>query len=162
LYVIGEVLTGLRYVHERVNDGRPLGLVHRDVSPHNVLCGFHGAVKLSDFGIAKALGASALTRSGVIRGKLGYASPEQLAGESGAGARAAGGCGARGRTRGPPGQRRPLNSGRAKPAGTNPSAHISSARRRRRSYRTPGRGIAPASIDRRARGKAFVVFARKA
>ena len=81
LYLGGEVLKGLRYVHERREKGRRLELVHRDVSPHNVLVGFSGEVKLSDFGIAKSLAHSTRTKTGNIRGKLSYASPEQLNGE---------------------------------------------------------------------------------
>jgi serine/threonine protein kinase len=81
LYLAGEVLKGLRYVHERREGGRSLGLVHRDVSPHNVLVGFSGEVKLSDFGIAKSLAHSSRTKTGTIRGKICYASPEQLNGE---------------------------------------------------------------------------------
>lgn len=84
LYITAEVLKGLRYVHERRDDGgRALELVHRDVSPHNVLIGMDGDVKLSDFGIAKARTRTGNinTQAGTVRGKLAYASPEQLRGD---------------------------------------------------------------------------------
>jgi serine/threonine protein kinase len=81
LYLAGEICKALRYVHEKREGGQPLGLVHRDVSPHNVLVGATGEVKLSDFGIAKAREHSARsTKPGSLRGKLAYAAPEQLNG----------------------------------------------------------------------------------
>jgi serine/threonine protein kinase len=81
LYVAGEVLKALRYVHGTRDASGAGGLVHRDVSPHNVLVGFTGDVKLSDFGIAKAREHSARnTKPGSLRGKIAYASPEQLSG----------------------------------------------------------------------------------
>ena len=76
----GEIARGLAAAHELIgHDGRLLDIVHRDVSPQNVLVGFDGQVRLADFGIARALGRSAkLTELGVIKGKIGYQAPEQL------------------------------------------------------------------------------------
>jgi serine/threonine protein kinase len=73
------VARGLHAAHEQVDhDGRPLAIVHRDLSPQNVLIGYAGTVSITDFGIAKALGRSAKTSTGVLKGKISYMSPEQL------------------------------------------------------------------------------------
>ncbi len=79
-HVIAEVAKGLHYAHERRDEGgAPLDIVHRDVSPQNVLVSFEGAVKIADFGIATA----SLFREepGVLKGKSGYMSPEQARAE---------------------------------------------------------------------------------
>ncbi|HEU4407426.1 MAG TPA: serine/threonine-protein kinase [Polyangiaceae bacterium] len=80
VYVLAKTLAALDYVHEfRDEDGAPLGVVHRDVSPHNVFVGYDGSVKLMDFGIAK-IAEGAQTQIGVVKGKVGYMAPEQLLG----------------------------------------------------------------------------------
>jgi eukaryotic-like serine/threonine-protein kinase len=80
-HIGAQVAAGLHYAHRaKSREGEPLGLVHRDVTPHNVLLSFDGAVKLTDFGIAKA--ANKLTQPGVLKGKFAYMSPEQARGES--------------------------------------------------------------------------------
>lgn len=82
LTIVSQVARGLHDLHEqRSPDGRALGLVHRDISPSNVLVSFDGEVKLTDFGIAKAMELTAHTRSGTFKGKLGHSSPEQARGE---------------------------------------------------------------------------------
>lgn len=82
LRVLAELLAGLHYVHElRDLDGAPLGLVHRDVSPHNVLVTYDGQIKLVDFGIARAH-AGDDTGVGTFKGKISYASPEQVRGRA--------------------------------------------------------------------------------
>ena len=79
LYVIAQVAAGLHYAHELHSfDGTPLGIVHRDVSPHNVFVTYDGLVKVVDFGIAKAADSAGVTRTGVFKGKVTYAAPEQL------------------------------------------------------------------------------------
>src|SRR5580704_12880784 len=81
VFVISEVLRGLGHAHDLPIGGAIRGIVHRDVSPHNVLLGWEGAVKVSDFGIAKAKAASEATASVFIKGKPAYMSPEQANGE---------------------------------------------------------------------------------
>jgi serine/threonine-protein kinase len=80
LYVVVQVCRALAYAHSQTRNGKPLGLVHRDISPQNVLISEQGEVKLTDFGIAKALGKRERTQTGVIKGKLDFMSPEQAAG----------------------------------------------------------------------------------
>jgi len=81
VHVCAEVARALGYAHRLEDGGRPAGLVHRDVSPQNVLLSFEGEVKLTDFGIARALGASEVTAPGTVKGKLAYMAPEQARGE---------------------------------------------------------------------------------
>ena len=81
-YITKEVLRGLHFAHELSDpEGHPLHVVHRDVSPQNVLLSYDGAVKLTDFGIAKAEGRAEQTQLGIIKGKYYYMSPEQASGE---------------------------------------------------------------------------------
>jgi serine/threonine-protein kinase len=81
VFVAAEVATALAYAHQPAADGSP-GLVHRDVSPHNVLLSWEGEVKLADFGIARAASRAGLTRPGTLEGKLAYMAPEQARGEA--------------------------------------------------------------------------------
>jgi serine/threonine protein kinase len=75
------VCDGLHYAHSRKDyDGTPLSIVHRDISPQNILVSFAGGVKVVDFGIAKASTQLAQTRAGVLKGKYAYMSPEQVKG----------------------------------------------------------------------------------
>ncbi|MBS1152307.1 MAG: masK3, partial [Myxococcaceae bacterium] len=77
--IAADAAAGLDYAHRaRDAQGRPMQIVHRDVSPHNVLVSFDGAVKLIDFGVAKAIGRLQNTEGGVLRGKYPYMSPEQV------------------------------------------------------------------------------------
>jgi serine/threonine-protein kinase len=81
LRVASDMLHGLGAAHgARDEQGQLLGLVHRDVSPHNVLVGSDGVARVADFGVAKAAGRLQTTRSGQLKGKLGYMAPEQLRG----------------------------------------------------------------------------------
>src|SRR5436190_969704 len=79
-FIVAEAAKGLHYAHEKRDEGgAPLAIVHRDVSPQNILLSFEGVVKIADFGIASAN----LFREehGVLKGKFGYMSPEQACGE---------------------------------------------------------------------------------
>jgi serine/threonine-protein kinase len=80
--IMVNVLHGLHAAHEACDEqGHPLSLVHRDVSPHNVLVGTDGQAHLIDFGVAKATGRAQVTREGQLKGKLAYMAPEQLKGK---------------------------------------------------------------------------------
>ncbi|MCE9571942.1 MAG: protein kinase [Deltaproteobacteria bacterium] len=75
------VAAGLHYAHNaRDASGAPLGLVHRDISPHNIIISLDGTAKVFDFGVAKARGNRALTNVGLIKGKISYMAPEQMLG----------------------------------------------------------------------------------
>lgn len=79
LKMLCDVLEGLHAAHELLDDqGAPLHLVHRDVSPQNILVGADGVARITDFGIAKAESRAVATREGVLKGKISYMAPEQL------------------------------------------------------------------------------------
>jgi len=83
LYITAEVCRALAYAHgKKRSDGQSLGIVHRDISPHNVLLSEQGEVKLTDFGIAKAQTRKETSPGNLIKGKIAFMSPEQAAGEA--------------------------------------------------------------------------------
>jgi serine/threonine protein kinase len=83
IYIASRVAAALHYAHERSRpDGSLLQIVHRDVSPSNVIVCYDGSVKLVDFGVAKAATSSVKTRTGTLKGKISYMSPEQAKGSS--------------------------------------------------------------------------------
>lgn len=80
-YTIMKICEGLDYAHKKKDKyQRELNIVHRDVSPPNILVSFEGEVKLIDFGVAKAAGRASRTQAGILKGKFGYMSPEQVRG----------------------------------------------------------------------------------
>ncbi|MBM4318657.1 MAG: serine/threonine protein kinase, partial [Deltaproteobacteria bacterium] len=82
-YIIQQVCNGLNHAHYFKNDaGKQLGIIHRDVSPMNILLSYQGDVKICDFGIAKASSCAGVTKRGVIKGKYHYLSPEYASGGS--------------------------------------------------------------------------------
>ncbi len=82
LYVFARIGEGLAYAHARRDGaGNPQSIVHRDVSPQNIVVSFDGDVKLIDFGIAKAAGKLSRTQVGTLKGKFGYMAPEQIKGQ---------------------------------------------------------------------------------
>ncbi len=83
VYIAAESLNGLGFAHVSVDiSGKSLGIIHRDVSPQNILVSFEGDVKITDFGIAKVQSNASQTRAGVLKGKFRYMAPEQAKGET--------------------------------------------------------------------------------
>jgi len=80
VHVAEQVARALAYAHRPIADGGVAGLIHRDVSPSNILVSFEGEVKLTDFGIARVQGAGGLTGPGTLKGKVGYMAPEHATG----------------------------------------------------------------------------------
>jgi serine/threonine protein kinase len=83
VFIISRICKGLDYSHTKRDEktGEPFHIVHRDISPQNLLVSYQGEVKISDFGISKAKSEPSLTQAGVVKGKMAYLSPEQALGE---------------------------------------------------------------------------------
>lgn len=83
IFLITQISSGLHYSHTRKDDktGKPLNIIHRDISPANILISMNGEVKITDFGISKATSEPSLTTAGIIKGKIAYLSPEQAMGK---------------------------------------------------------------------------------
>lgn len=82
IYITSSICAGLHFAHSKTDeDGNPLNIIHRDISPHNIRLSFAGEVKIIDFGVAKAADREARTKMGVIKGKLLYMAPEQAQAE---------------------------------------------------------------------------------
>lgn len=82
VYILSETCKGLDYAHSKKdNESKPLNIVHRDISPQNILLSFEGEVKIVDFGIAKAAMNISHTMAGILKGKISYMSPEQALGK---------------------------------------------------------------------------------
>jgi len=80
-FIAAKLCEGLDYAHKKKDaTGKPLGIIHRDISPQNLLVSYEGELKIIDFGIAKAASRSSKTQAGVLKGKFGYMSPEQVRG----------------------------------------------------------------------------------
>ena len=81
-YIVSKICEGLDYAHRKKDaEMHDLNIVHRDVSPQNILVAYEGEIKLIDFGIAKAANKASKTQAGILKGKFGYMSPEQVKGE---------------------------------------------------------------------------------
>ncbi|MBO4350801.1 MAG: protein kinase [Proteobacteria bacterium] len=82
-YIMSEICKGLDYAHNKKDaNGEPMNIIHRDISPQNILISYEGDCKLIDFGIAKATNKSSATQVGILKGKFSYMSPEQVSGKT--------------------------------------------------------------------------------